>query len=148
MLSYENNELLTIKVCPRCAKEGRGRGVLSNENRFLNDGSWIECKLCGWWGDQVDCQEYCFPCEVRRVVVMDLEVLQNLWAFALRKDEKTRVVTVDGAYYDALPTFDIRAEDCKDQLIRFDLCSIQTALQILVARGCLLPGFYKIIYGG
>ncbi len=147
MLSYEDNELIVIKTCPRCAKDGRGRGILSTERRKHNvNGSWIECRLCGWWGDEVQCQEYCFPMDVEQVVVMDLEVLQNLWAFALRKDEPAEI-SVPGSQYWPAPTFEIKAEDCMDRLMKMDSCLMETALRLLVARGCLLPGFYKIKHG-
>jgi hypothetical protein len=75
---------------------------------------------------------------------MDVEVLQNLWAFALRSDEPAKIDLYGSAYYDALPTFDIREKDCRDRLMKVDLCSLETALKIMVARGCLLPGLYKI----
>lgn len=145
MLSYENNEWIVIKTCPRCVKESRGRGDLSTGRRMHNVlGSWIECRLCGWWGDEHECQEYRFPCEVQQVMVMDIEVLQNLWAFALRKGEATEIMIPEGDHW-TLPPFMIKAEDCKDRIMKTGPCYMQTALKILVARGCLLPGAYKIV---
>ena len=149
MLSYENDELITVKVCPRCAKERRGRGILTNEKGFLNKdiSTYTECLLCGWFGDEDQCQEYCFPCEVQQIVVMDLEVLQNLWAFALRKDEAVEIDPLNGGHYEGDPPYNVRAKDCRDRLMKgLTHCSITYALRILVARGCLLPGFYKIMY--
>jgi hypothetical protein len=82
---------------------------------------------------------------MQQVVVMDLEVLQNLWAFALRKDESVEIGPTTGFRSDAALTFNIRAEDCRDRLLMgLTNCSIIFALEILVARGCLLPGIYRI----
>ena len=150
MLSYENNELITIKACPRCAKEGRGRGLLTFKGfRYSSTCKkhYLECRLCGWAGDEVLCQEYCFPCEVEQVTMMEVEVLQNLLTFASRKDEAVEIGQVTGGYYDADPIYDIRADDCRDRFMKgLTHCNVVFALKILVARGCLLPGFYKITY--
>jgi hypothetical protein len=150
MLSYENDELLIVKVCPKCAKAGRGRGLLVPDGFTYSrdqDDNRYKCRLCGWVGTDFMCQEYCFPCEVQRVTVMEVEVLQNLLTFACRKDEAVEIGQVTGGYYDADPTYDIKAEDCRDRLMKgLTNCNVDFALKILVARGCLLPGFYKITF--
>jgi hypothetical protein len=82
---------------------------------------------------------------MEQVTVLDIEVLQNLWAFALRKDESVEIDPLNGGYYEGGPPYNVRTEDCKDRLMKgLTRCSITYALRLLVARGCLLPGFYKI----
>lgn len=78
------------------------------------------------------------------MTVLDIDVLQNLWAFALRKDESVEIM-VPGSNHWPAPKFEIKAEDCKDRLMSMDTCYMETALRLLVARGCLLPGVYKIV---